>query len=91
MLPPGTIPEHFRAGFRSAVSPVVAGPGVPALTVLQETGSEGATAACKQHALGPSARQRSTSTGLGRSPSELSRPSDAGRSGYSTCGTPGKY
>ena len=45
MLPPGTIPEHLQAGSRSAVSPVVAGPGIPALTVLQETGSEEATAA----------------------------------------------
>jgi serine/threonine-protein kinase len=45
MLPLGTIPEQLLTGARSAVSPVVAGPGVPALAVLQDTDTETATAA----------------------------------------------
>jgi serine/threonine-protein kinase len=37
MLPLGTVPDHLLPGARSAVSPVVAGPGLPALAVLQDT------------------------------------------------------
>jgi serine/threonine-protein kinase len=45
MLPLGTTPEHLLTGARSAVSPVVAGPGIPALAVAQDTDTETATAA----------------------------------------------
>jgi serine/threonine-protein kinase len=45
MLPAGTVPEHLVVAARSAVSPVVGGTGVGALTALQDTGTEGATAA----------------------------------------------